>query len=318
MIDQNNTANFTPWVPWVRRAAFSLVSVSFYLTQALLAYSVYRGWLWLSIPLAVLASHLMHGFLVGFHEATHGSLRKNRFLNEVSGTLMGVMSLSSFTLYRVLHQSHHVHFATRRDVELWPFNDVNAPRWGRRLAAFMELNFGLVFTPFLFWRAFFCRGSEIRNASIRRKIWKELVLIVVLWTVIYYLVIHFQLWPWYLWNYFIPAFIAGNLQSWRKYIEHVGMSGNTALSGTRSIVTDTWTGKLLSLSLLHEPLHGIHHVEGKLPHSEMPEHTKWLMPEQEGDTTPFSNYRAAFADLIRRLPDPKVGSQWNADEPAKN
>lgn len=318
MTDQSSQASYKPWPSGLSRATISLVNVCFYLSQALLAYSVYKGWIWLSIPLVLLVSHLMHGYLIGFHEATHWGYRKNRFLNDLNGVLMGTASYNSFTLYRMLHQSHHVHFATKRDVELWPFNDPEAPLWKRRLVAFIELNFGLVFTPFLFWRAFFVSDTEIRNPKIRRRIWVEMALIVVFWSVMFTLVIHYQLWPYFFWNYFIPAFITGNLQSWRKYIEHMGLSGNTPLSGTRSIICDTWLGKLLSLSLLHEPFHGVHHINGKMHFSEMPEHADWLAPGEAGDTRPFRNYRAAIVDLLRRLPDPRVGSQWNDVEPAKD
>lgn len=305
---QTNRPHFTPWV---NRAAFPFVSGSFYLTQALLAYSVYRGWLWLSIPLVILASHLMHGILIAYHEAVHGQLRKSKFLNDLDGILVGILSFTSFTLYKVTHQSHHVHFATERDVELWPFVDTRSPLWARRLAAFIELNFGLVFTPFLFWRAFFCRDSEIRNRKIRRRIWAELLLGVVFWVTAVTLVARFELWPWFFWNFFVPAFIAANLQSWRKYIEHVGLSGHTARSATRSIIADSWAGRMMSLTLLHEPLHGIHHVKSSLPYAELPDHTEWLHPAEEGDTVPFPNYRSAFRDLLHQLSDPRVGSQWD-------
>lgn len=314
MSEQNSQATYTPWGSWVNRTAIPVVNVLFYFSQVLLAYSVYRGWLWFSIPLVLVVSHLMHGYLIGFHEATHWGYRKNRFLNDFNGVMMGVISYNSFTLYRMLHQSHHVHFATQRDVELWPFNDPKSPLWKRRLVAFIELNFGLAFTPFLFWRAFFCKGSEIRSPKIRRRIWMELCLIVVFWSVAFTLIAQYHLWPWFFWNYLIPAYITGNMQSWRKYIEHVGLSGNTPRSGTRSIVTDTWAGKLISLSLLHEPFHGVHHIKGKMPYSEMPEHAEWLAAEEEGDTRPYASYHAAFADLIRQLPDPKVGEQWKTVE----
>jgi fatty acid desaturase len=314
MTSQNQRPHFTPWV---NRAAFPFVSATFYVTQVLLGFSVYKGWLWLSIPLVLLASHLMHAMLIAFHEAVHGQLRKNKFLNDLDGILVGVLSLTSFTLYKVTHQSHHVHFATERDVELWPFVDTKTPLWARRLAALIELNFGFFFTPFLFWRAFFGRNSEIRNQKIRKRIWAELLLAVVFWAVALTLVARFQLWPWFFWNYFIPGFIAGNLQSWRKYIEHVGMSGNTARSATRSIVADTWPGELMSLTLLHEPLHGIHHLQSKLPHFELPEHAESLAAQEEGDTEPFPNYRSALVDLIHRLPDPRVGRQWELAGPSK-
>ncbi|MGB3122021.1 MAG: fatty acid desaturase [Verrucomicrobiales bacterium] len=303
--------------PWVCRAAFPLVSGCFYLTQIALVYSVHRDWIWLSIPLMLLASHFMHGLLIGFHEASHGCLRKSHFLNELDGILVGILSYTSLTLYRALHQSHHVHFATEKDAELWPFVQVDSPLWLRRLAAFTELNFGLFFTPFLFWRGFFGKDSDIRNKKLRRRIWMELILAVVFWIVAFTVVARFQLWPWYFWNYFAPAFIAGNLQSWRKYIEHVGLSGNTARSATRSIVADTWSGHFVSMMLLHEPLHGIHHLQAKLPHFALPRHIDKLEPTEDGDTVPFPNYRAAIADLLRKLPDPKAGSQWEKAARAK-
>ena len=68
-----------------------------------------------------------------------------------------------------------------------------------------------------------------------------------------------HLWSYFLCLYFIPAFIAGNLQSWRKYIEHVGMTGATVNSATRSIVADDPVGRFVSFTLLHEPFHGVHH-----------------------------------------------------------
>ena len=303
--------------PWVSRVAFPLVQVLFYSTQFLLGYSVYQGWLWLSIPLVILASHFMHAYLIAFHEASHGLLRNHKKVNDVNGTIIGIISLLSFTKYRVLHQAHHMHLATEDDVELWPFVKVDSPRWGRRLAAFMELNFGLFYTPFLFWRAFFVKAGTFKNKKVRRRIWKELALIVITWIGVFAAVIHFNLWPYFWWNYFIPAFVAGNLQSWRKYIEHVGLSGNEARSATRSIVADTWGGRLMSLTLLHEPLHGIHHIKAGLPHYELPGHTDLLEPVDEGDTAPYPNYRSAFADLIGKLGDPKVGRQWATASPSE-
>ena len=249
-----HTIDYQPVKPWISHLAFPIVTMTFYSVQGLLALSVHHGWIWLMVPLSLIASHLMHGLLIGFHEATHGSLRKHRLANEIDGVLLGIGSYISFTLYRVTHQTHHMHLAGEKDVELWPFVDPKKPRWARRLAAFIELNFGLVFTPFLFWRVFFQRDSPIKNKRVRRKIWFEGAQILVFWGVIYFIVARYNLWHFYWWNYFIPAFIAGNLQSWRKYIEHVGLSGNTSRSATRSIVANTWLGRVFSVTLLHEPL----------------------------------------------------------------
>ncbi len=306
----------SPASHWPAKSAYALVAAGFFLSQTALALSIVWGWVWLVVPLVLLVSHFMHGYLIAFHEAAHGLLRKSRLLNEIDGVIMGTFSLTSFTLYRALHQKHHSHLASEKDIELWPFVDPRCPRWKRRVAAFLELNFGLLYTPCLFWRLFFSRSSPIRSRKVRGRIWIELGLGLAVWGLVIGLTAAFGLWA-FLWlNYLVPAFIAGNLQSWRKFIEHVGLSGHSARSATRSIVADTWPGKLVSLTLLHEPLHGIHHIKSSLPHSDFPTHSEWLAASEAGDIGPFPNYRSAFRDLLRCLADPRVGRQWDTLEDA--
>lgn len=302
---------------WVSRAAFPLIGAGLILSQVALGFSVHHGLWWLAVPLMLLVSHFMHGALIGFHEASHGMLRKSKFLNEVDGVLAGVLSFMSFTLYRAAHQTHHMHLATERDEELWPFTHVGTPRWGRRLAAFIELNAGLFFTPFLFWRIFLRKGSIIRSRRVRRRIWGEGLLLIGFWAALLAAVAHWNLWTYLLWMFFLPGLLAGNAQSWRKYIEHVGLSGHTARSATRSIICDTWAGRLLSVTLLHEPFHGIHHLRAGLPHHELPRHAASLTPVEAGDVAPFPNYRSAILHLLRTLSDPRVGSHWpdSPDDP---
>jgi fatty acid desaturase len=297
---------------WPTKAAFALLAIAFFGSQGLLALSIHQGWVWLVIPLVLLVSHFMHGYLIAFHEASHGLLRRNKLINEIDGIIMGTFSLTSFTLYRALHQKHHAHLASEKDVELWPFVDPGCPRWKRRLAAFLELNFGLFYTPYLFWRLFFSTSSPIKSPKVRKRIWMELIFGLTIWGLTIGVTAAYGLWAYLLLNYFVPAYIAGNLQSWRKFIEHVGLSGHSARSATRSIIADTWAGKLVSLTLLHEPLHGIHHIKSSLPHSDLPAHVEWLEASEEGDTEPFPNYWAAFKDLLRCLPDPRVGRQWES------
>jgi fatty acid desaturase len=296
---------------WVSRSAFQFVIVLFVFTEIALAAVLHSGSsVWLAVPLVLLASHLMHGALVGFHEASHGLLRRSRGLNEVVGIILGVMSFASFSLYRAAHQSHHANLATERDEELWPFVHPGMPRWGRVLAAFLELTAGLLFTPFLFLRAFLRTGSPIRNKKVRRRIWTELAVMVVVWIGIVSAVTYWHAWRYFLWMYLVPAILAANLQSWRKYIEHVGLAGSTVNSSTRSIVAQGWLGRLLAFTLLHEPYHGVHHKHAGLPHAELPEHASELEPRNPGETPPFLSYRHALLHLFRSLADPRVGAQW--------
>jgi fatty acid desaturase len=307
------TANFIePHEPhWVSRSAFQIVVVILLVVETALAMVLNHGAsLWLVVPLVLLASHLMHGAAVGFHEATHGLLRRNRRLNEIDGILLGVFSFMSFSLYRAAHQLHHMHLATERDEELWPFIHPHTPRWIRILAAVLELTFGLVFLPCLFLRIFLRSGSPIRSKKVRRRIWAELALMVVVWTGIVTAVTYWHAWRYFLWMYVVPAFLAANLQSWRKYIEHVGLTGSTVNDSTRSIVAQGWLGRLVSFTLLHEPYHGLHHMHAGVPHAELPKLAAELQPVKPEERRPFPSYRHALLDLLSNLGDPRVGAQW--------
>src|SRR5947208_15512442 len=123
----------------VRSVAFQTLVISIGLTEAALWAAVWLGWIWLAVPLVLVAAHFMHGLLIGFHEASHGLLRKSRRLNEFDGVLIGIFSLVPFSLYRVVHQMHHMHLATEKATELCPLVLTKAPRSARRLASFFAL-----------------------------------------------------------------------------------------------------------------------------------------------------------------------------------
>ena len=291
--------------------AFQIIIFCILFMEIALGFAIYHGAsYWLLVPLGMILGHFMHGAAVGLHEATHGLLRKNRRFNEFDGVLLGIFSFMSFSLYRAAHQTHHAYFTTERDEELWPFVLTDSPRWVRVLAAGLELTLGLVFTPLLFLRAFLRQGSPIRSAKVRRRIWLELGLMVIVWAAILTVISQLALWPYFGFMYLLPAFIAGNLQTWRKYVEHVGLTGGTANSGTRNIVTDTPSGRLLAFTLLHEPFHGVHHLHVGLPHAELPGRVKELTPVAQEDLPLFPSYRHAVWHLLRQLGDPKVGAQW--------
>ncbi|MDQ6808846.1 MAG: fatty acid desaturase, partial [Verrucomicrobiota bacterium] len=198
---------------WVSRSAYHVVSVLFVVSEMALAAVLYQRFsIWLVLAFVLVISHLMHGSLVGFHEASHGSLQRNRRFNELNGVVLGMLSFMSFSLYRAAHQTHHANLGTERDEELWPFVLPRIPRWKRVLAALLELNAGLFFTPFLFQRTFLRNGSPIRQKKVRRRIWNEIIATVVIWVVALAVVAYFDGWRYFLWMYLGPAIIAGNLQ----------------------------------------------------------------------------------------------------------
>ena len=185
-----------------------------------------------------------------------------------------------------------------------------APRWARCLAAFLELTVGLFYSPLIFFRVFLHPRTLVRSRKVRRRIWLELALSFVAWAAILAAVAFFGVWKYWLWLYLAPAMIAANLQTWRKYVEHLGLTGNTVNGSTRSIVPRSWLGHLFAYTLLHEPYHGVHHENAALPHRWLPKFTEILTPKEPGELAPFISYRQALPDLIRSLGDPRVGAQW--------
>jgi hypothetical protein len=80
------------------------------------------------------------------------------------------------------------------------------------------------------------------------------------------------------------------------------------------IVTNSWMGRLVAFTLLHEPFHGVHHQRAGLPHSVLPQHVEKLQPKKLGERAPYTGYRYALIELMRCLADPRVGPQWRTLE----
>lgn len=283
---------------------------AFLVAEGLLLWTFREGVIWLVVPLIVLIAHLMHAHLIALHEAAHGALCPHRWGNEIIGMIIGTLSFLGFSLYRAAHHTHHAFLSTERDEELWPFVIPGTPRWLRRLAAVAELTLGLVYTPFMFLRTFFRRGSPIREKAVRRRIWAEFALMAVGWGSIVAVIAWREAWMPLLVLYVIPAFLAANMQSLRKYIEHMGMTGRTVLGCTRSIIAKGPLGRLLSFSLFHIFFHGIHHLYARMPHASLPDFTSSLSPLEPDDPSPFCSYSQALWDMLRSLKDPRVGPQW--------
>jgi fatty acid desaturase len=269
-----------------------------------------QGPFWVVPPLALLLAYVMHSHLLAFHEAAHRTLAPVDWLNDALGIFVGILGFMSLSLYRSAHRLHHAYLGTERDEELWPFVLTSAPRWQRRLAAFLELTLGLCFTPVLFLRILLRPGSQIGSARERRRIWLELGVLAVFWAGVAALTVWWQLWEFLFWMYLLPALLAGNTQSWRKYIEHMGMTGDTALGLTRSIVPrSSWKRQLL-LTMYNEPYHGIHHRYGKLPGLVLPEFTAVLQPSRDEEPAPYPSYWHALGAMFASLADPRIGPQW--------
>lgn len=286
----------------------------FYAVAAGIVYCLAEG-LYLPMAALILANtYLSHSLVIAFHEAAHGSLCPWRPLNEYLGRVIGLNAFISLSLYRELHHWHHAHLGTPRDEEFWPFTDPAEPRWKRRLAAFGELFFGTLYTPFLYLRPLVRSGSRIRVGRWRRlMIGGEVLAPFVVWGTVAAVTLDYGVFAYFFFAYLLPAYLAGNVQSWRKYVEHVGLTGDSWATLTRAIRPPNWRGRLVSESVLHEPFHDLHHRYPKIPYESLPA-AATVDPLTGADLPVFPTYRAALVDLLHGLGDPKFGPAWRTVE----
>ena len=214
----------------------------------------------------------------------------------------------SFSLYRVVHQSHHAHLATERDeglaVRQSSLASGESPgRNSRTSASVSSTRRFCLFAPSF-------GQVNYSKKDLRRRIWNELSLAMVLWVVILGTVGWWGLWKYLFWVYLAPAWLAANMQSLRKY---VGTLGSPA---PRSAVPAKHRR-----TRLDREAHRLHLAPRTFPrrasspfgfpHAKLPRFVAVLEPAAPSERPPFPNYWPAFLDLFRSLADPRVGAQWN-------
>lgn len=261
------------------------------------------------VPLVLVQAFVMQAYLIAFHEAAHGALCPVAAVNGYLGRTAALFSFSSLTLYRAAHHWHHAYIGDTRDEEFWPLNDPGVPRWKRRAAAALELTCGMLWTPLLFLRTFLRRDTAIRNPAVRRMIWAELVAMALFWAAVTAAAVWFEVIPAFAVGFLLPAFVAGNAQSWRKYVEHVGLTGWRAAALTRSVRHRSRAGRAVAWLLFQEPFHDVHHLYPKVPQEALPALAAAEIPVP-ADRLVFPSYTAALRDLLHGLRDPKFGKAW--------
>jgi len=277
--------------------------------QGALFWSLQTGNYWLVVPCVLLVAHFMHSQLMAFHEAAHYVFCPNRKLNEAVGIFIGIFHFSSLSLFRAVHHSHHAHLGTLQDEQLWPFVDPSVPRWQRRLAAILELTFGMFYDAVLFWRSFLRPASPIQSARTRRRIRRELALLIVVWSLIGAATLWIGTVKYLFWMYALPALLTGSMYAWRKYVEHMGLIGTTPAGLSRSVVHTDPLGRLLTFTMFNIGFHGVHHAYSSLPQDALPQFSG-VLDDGEKQEAVYPTYYSALRAMLPSLADPKVGPQW--------
>jgi fatty acid desaturase len=252
--------------------------------------------------------YLGHMMLLTFHEAAHYHLSANRWMNEVRGVALGIFAVVPLSVYRHVHQFHHARLASEQDGELWPYSRPSAPRWLRILAAATELTLSWPFSQVQFLRDTFASGRLTK--AVRTRIALEYALQAGAWALAIATIAKYGWWQEFVIGYAVPMLGAFNIHAWRKFVEHMGLEGNSPTTGVRCIVPERPLGKVQSALLLHVNYHSTHHKNGNLHFHELAAATPRVHAADPAALGVFPSYRAALLHMLPTLADPRVGSQW--------
>ena len=249
-----------------------------------------------------------HAALSRLHESAHRMLFRSRVANELTGVLIGVLALTPLSVYRYVHAQHHQHLGREKDPEFWPYNLPNANRRRRLTYAWIELLAGWIVTPILY-SVRTARAWKMHSRRVRMRLLLEWSLMVGFWAILLSVVDQFHAWSWLWVGHLAPAWIAGSMQTVRKFTEHLGRFGNTIPEMTRTVVYAGPVGRAASKSQLHVEHHGAHHSWPGIAYRNLPEATPIVYgPDWHGRT--YSSHWAAMCDMLPWLLDPRLGPQW--------
>jgi fatty acid desaturase len=245
-----------------------------------------------------------------FHEFIH---RVEHFRCRAWAEVIGTVILTPALAYRESHVRHHAYLNRPVDWELWPYSDPGCSRAFRRLFAWADLLLGLFTSPYIYGRIYWHRQSPLPE-RVRRAIGREYLAIVLLWTGALAAVTVFQQWPGFLRAWLLPWWIAGILQTGRKFTEHLGMASYDPLQGTRTVHGGNAFTAVCSWLNSDIFIHGPHHRTPRVTADELHAFADELMNSAQ----PLPFYRSYFSAVRAMLPhllwNPGVGE--NATEAA--
>lgn len=251
-----------------------------------------------SLGILLLACSYNAGVLF-VHEGMHGILFRGRWLNRWVGAALACSFFCSFTAYRILHRSHHVHLGGPGDPDEY-YNYTNSRlgvwlmQYGRLLGATFLY---LPLMPFVAWKR--------ANHHERRDILQDYVLMAVLYLMVFGLVPSSHLVPLWL----APIFLVGLFTNLRGFVQHGITDRHDSFLASRSIHPHP----LVAFLLLNENLHLEHHLFPEIPSYHLPELSRLISPRLPRAVL-ASSYMEVLWNFFRatpRLDETPIGIRQN-------
>lgn len=234
-----------------------------------------------AIPCWVLAGASLHGISLFTHEAVHGTLSRNKWINGILGALCAWPVWQNYSAYRVLHLEHHADLGGEHDPD--HYSNYTRWTWGVFTLNWMRLLIGypvyITAIPFLGWK----HGTWKARAGIAVEIACCASLAWLVWrTLPASWLLHAWLGP----MLFINTMVNIRGMSQHTLLEH----SDDEILGTRSILT----GPIVRFFMCNENYHLEHHLYPGIPWYRLSSAHQLLEPELRHRGAPFINSYTSF------------------------
>lgn len=246
-----------------------------------------------------------HCWTIIFHEDAHLMLYKARWHNYFNGIIVGTLLMLPFTIFRQVHIRHHAKMNTPDDWELWPYVDPQASVGFRRRFLWVDILLGMWMGPWIYGRYFWHEDSPMTDPKMRRQVWIEYGIIVAFWGSLIGAVAYFNVWGAFVMAYLVPGFITGIVQTMRKLIEHLGLPADSAVAGSRTIISKGPMARFVDWTSFHIAQHGLHHLFPQMPHENLKAAAEALPAERRGRI--FTSHWEALRDAWPHFAAPGIG-----------
>lgn len=247
------------------------------------------AWQWvLLVPLYLLAAASLHGISLFTHEAVHGTLCRNRVLNDVLGAACAIPVLQNCSAYRVLHLRHHDHLGEEGD----PDHYANYTRWSWMV---FGMNWARLMVGYpVYILAIPVLGFRHGTAKARCGILAEALAtaLIIAAIVISPMPMAWIVQAWVIPMLFINTFVNIRGMSQHTLLEHA----DDEIEGTRSILTIP----LVRFFMCNENYHLEHHLYPGVPWHHLPQVHQALKEELTERGAPYiRSYSAFVREFIR-------------------
>lgn len=234
-----------------------------------------------ALPCWILAGASLHGISLFTHEAVHGTLCRNRWLNAIAGACCAWPVWQNYSAYRVLHLRHHDDLGGEHD----PDHYANYTRWTWGIFTLNWLRL-LVGYP-VYITAIPLLGWKHGTARARVAILVELVCCALLFVALWYLLpMKWLLHAWLMPMIFINTMVNIRGMSQHTLLEHP----DDVILGTRSILTSP----VVRFFMCNENYHLEHHLYPGIPWYRLAQAHDMLAPELTRRGAPFIGSYSAF------------------------